>query len=477
MPAGEPSRILVVDDTPEITTSLRRLLAREGHDVQTASNGPEAIEAARSWGAHCILLDYQMPGMNGDDVVAAIRGFDPTVQIVIMTGHEGDRPARDLMQRLDIQGFHEKSAGAERLLLHVDAALKAYAHLSVITLQTAGMRRILDAAPLVHLVQPLQTLAATALQKALGLDGRDPSSRSGFVAFVEEEDEGPVLRAKSGVFARHRNWSEIPEQARGLCETALASGSIETTQGDFIAIPLRAVDRTVGAFGIQAGSSPSLTGLLLLFASQVALAVENLRLHDLATVDSLTGLYARRHFLQRVDEWAKLSARDGHPLSLLVVDMDGLKKVNDAYGHIAGDLALAEVGSRIRSGIRDTDIAGRYGGDEFMVLTPHTGPAGAAIVAERIRVAICAPPVQFEGDTVTLSASISFGGFDRMPVPAWMRQGGTRGRWEDLCKWLIAAVDEALYAAKGAGRNCVVAAGHDGNLDSAFRTFAERLRS
>src|SRR5262245_57455930 len=111
MPVGRGSnRILVVDDSEPLLRSLKRLLEAEGHEVRIAQDGPTGIDVAREWFPNCILLDYQMPGMNGDDVVIAIRAFDPSAQIVVMSGHETARPARDLMRRLDIQGFHPKDA-------------------------------------------------------------------------------------------------------------------------------------------------------------------------------------------------------------------------------------------------------------------------------------------------------------------------------------------------------------------------------
>jgi signal transduction histidine kinase len=118
--------ILVVDDQEETLHSLRTLLGREGHRVLTASSGEDALEVIRNHEVHLILLDYVMPRMTGAEVVRAVRRFDQFVQIILQTGYSGDRPPRATMAELDIQGYHDKADGPERLLLWVDVGLKAY---------------------------------------------------------------------------------------------------------------------------------------------------------------------------------------------------------------------------------------------------------------------------------------------------------------------------------------------------------------
>jgi signal transduction histidine kinase len=124
--------ILVVDDQEEALVSVRLLLEREGHRVLTATGGEEALALFCPGEVHLVIVDYFMPRMNGEDLVHAIRALDEDVQILLQTGYAGEKPPREMLWLLDIQGYHDKSEGPGRLLLWVDVALKAIAHLKKI---------------------------------------------------------------------------------------------------------------------------------------------------------------------------------------------------------------------------------------------------------------------------------------------------------------------------------------------------------
>jgi len=117
--------ILVVDDQQEVLQSLDALLRREGHRVYTAASGARALELFKEKEIHVLLVDYFMPHMNGEELIREVRKFDPYVQIILQTGYSGEKPARQMMAELDIQGYHDKADGPDKLLLWLDAALKA----------------------------------------------------------------------------------------------------------------------------------------------------------------------------------------------------------------------------------------------------------------------------------------------------------------------------------------------------------------
>ncbi len=127
----EPSgySILVVDDQDETLISSKLLLEREGHRVLTAIGGRDALSLISEAQFDLIVVDYFMPQMNGEELVRAIRNIDSEVQIILQTGYSGEKPPRQMLQLLDIQGYHDKSEGPDRLLLWVDVALKAAAQL------------------------------------------------------------------------------------------------------------------------------------------------------------------------------------------------------------------------------------------------------------------------------------------------------------------------------------------------------------
>lgn len=126
--ANQPSgyTVLVVDDDESILQSVRVLLEREGHRVLTAQSGDAALEIIKSTELHLLLIDYFMPRMTGAELIEEIRRFDPLVQIVLQTGYAGEKPPREMLAALDIQGYHDKGRGPGDLLIWVDVALKAH---------------------------------------------------------------------------------------------------------------------------------------------------------------------------------------------------------------------------------------------------------------------------------------------------------------------------------------------------------------
>ena len=172
---------------------------------------------------------------------------------------------------------------------------------------------------------------------------------------------------------------------------------------------------------------------------------EEERLSKLAMLDELTGLANNRLFGQRLDECIIYGRRNGRPVSLLLVDMDYFKSINDTHGHQVGDMALRTVASVIKASIRGSDVAARVGGEEFAVLLPDTSSAEASAVAGRVLNGLRGANVLLEnGSRVSLSASIGLA-------------GGIPDKDESSFA-LFAQADKALYQAKAAGRDRLVSA-------------------
>jgi len=156
--------------------------------------------------------------------------------------------------------------------------------------------------------------------------------------------------------------------------------------------------------------------------------------------DALTGVSSRTSVLRVLKEALKRAEKTGQPLVVVMADLDHFKRVNDEHGHLAGDRALREVALRIKAALREFDVVGRFGGEEFVILLENTSPHTARQIAERIRRRIAADPVQFGGVNalVTLSQGLAVRA-DGDDTPALLRRA-----------------DQAMYRAKAAGRNCVV---------------------
>jgi len=129
VPTPSGYTILVIDDQQEALTSAHLLLTKEGHRVLTAASGQKALAVFRSDQVHLVIVDYFMPGMSGEEVIQEIRKKDEDVQILLQTGYSGEKPPREMLRSLDIQGYHDKSEGPDHLLLWVDVALKAFTQL------------------------------------------------------------------------------------------------------------------------------------------------------------------------------------------------------------------------------------------------------------------------------------------------------------------------------------------------------------
>lgn len=164
-------------------------------------------------------------------------------------------------------------------------------------------------------------------------------------------------------------------------------------------------------------------------------------LHQMATRDDLTGVFKRGHFLTIAKEALDRASQLKIPVSVILVDLDFFKRINDTYGHAAGDTALKTIACALQSALRDNDILGRFGGEEFVLFLPHTVPATAALVAERLRAAIESTKVNI-GD-IDLEVRGSFG-----------VTGVNDASTVDFDE-LFASADKALYIAKNSGRNKV----------------------
>lgn len=158
----------------------------------------------------------------------------------------------------------------------------------------------------------------------------------------------------------------------------------------------------------------------------------------LATFDSLTGLLTRREFLERVNYFHKIAAREGLPYALIIADLDNFKEINDQFGHHTGDKTLETLGLAIQDSLRESDLACRYGGDEFLFFLPNTDPEQAYHFSERLR-SILEEAIDCSGLEINLTVSMGIAAYPDFRT--------------EIIEDIISAADTAMYHAKEAGGN------------------------
>jgi diguanylate cyclase (GGDEF)-like protein len=191
---------------------------------------------------------------------------------------------------------------------------------------------------------------------------------------------------------------------------------------------------------IQLGSA---TILKLTFQDAIEEGFQR-QMFESASRDALTNIYNKRFFLERLSSEFAYAVRHNALLSLILLDIDHFKRVNDTYGHLAGDYVLATLAQLVGPVVRSEDVFARYGGEEFVVMSRSTDPPSAAVVSERIRQHVASHPFEYDGKRIAITVSLGVAGMPRPDVKSP----------EDL----IERADRALYEAKHAGRNRVVSA-------------------
>jgi diguanylate cyclase (GGDEF)-like protein len=215
------------------------------------------------------------------------------------------------------------------------------------------------------------------------------------------------------------------------------TGGIDFMQQDCTFFPIKSGSGEVDYVGISVADVTDAS----LYQSMLKSALRSME--EMSVRDALTGLYNRRHLEFSLEAEFSRVRRYGGDLSVLLLDIDHFKEVNDRFGHQAGDEVLKVVAKRVQELLRKADMAARYGGEEFTVILPNTALAGACVLAERLRQAVAASPIRVKEQEVGLS--ISVGVSELRPETA-------------SADALLNSADQALYEAKAAGRDRVVAA-------------------
>jgi two-component system cell cycle response regulator len=452
------ARVLVVDDLVANIKLLEARLAAEYFEVVTATNGPQALEICLQGQCDIVLLDVLMPGMDGLEVCRRIKRNPRTAHIPVIIITALDEPS-DRIAGLE--------AGADDILA------KPINDVALIT-------RVKSLVRLKTLTDELMMRAATSSE--IGLDDvLDPTSlaEDGGRVLLVEDAPATVERARQSLSARFQvDYEQDPQEglfraAEGDYDLVVISLNLKDADGLRLCSHLRSLDRT-RALPILVIVDPEDHERLMRaldlgvndylvrpvdrneMQARVRTQIRRKRFSDrlrdsvqltmeMAVTDGLTGLHNRRYLERHLATLVQQAAAREKPLSVLVLDIDHFKRINDSFGHAAGDAVLREFSRRMRKAVRGIDLACRLGGEEFVVVMPDTDTALAVLVGERLRQKIAAEPFAIGDGGKTLEVTVSVGVCSLIST-------------SDTAQALMERADAALYRAKRDGRNRVVAA-------------------
>jgi two-component system cell cycle response regulator len=453
------ARILIVDDMVSNLRLIEAKLVAEYYEVATATDGEAGIARARAWLPDLILLDVMMPGIDGYETCARLKALRETEHVpVVMLTALGDADARVRGLEAGADDFLTKPVEDETLFARVRALVRLKRLLDEWRLRTAttlqlGMAQTAAAQPGVTgaraLVVDDYDLDAQRTMEALARDG---------VQATRATDVGAALAAARGadfdlIVLNLALGSDDPLR---LASRLRAEDSTRETPLLLIADAehreklLRGFDLGANDYVMRPVDENELRARA---RNQIRRKFYQQRLRadlaysiSLALTDGLTGVYNQRYLRGHLRALIDQAAGSNAQLTVMMIDLDRFKDINDRFGHATGDAALKAVATRIRDGVRVFDTVARYGGEEFVVVMPGASLNEGEAAAERLRAGIASMGFVAAGATLPLTVSIgvaSTAGLATAP-------GGA-----SLDDVVLAAADAALYRAKRAGRNRV----------------------
>ncbi|CAA7619352.1 PAS:GGDEF [Magnetospirillum sp. LM-5] len=445
---ADPWQVLVVDDEPQVhsmTQVLLRDFQFEGRPfaIVSAHSAGEAQEILKAnHDIPVVLLDVVMETDHaGLDLARMIREDlgDRRQRIILRTGQPGEAPERDVMLAYDINDYRAKTElTAQKLFTALVAALRSWQQISTIeqlnaTLEARVEERTRDLAEARAFAESLVELMPQPVWFKDAQQRYRLTNRAFRELFAIAPDQWHGMTAAQALGARMPAHEEAGDQS-------LLGGHQARIELETQLVDARDQQRTLlitkGVF-TQDETVLGIIGIATDISERKALEKE---LHRLAVTDPLTGAANRRRFMASGHIEIERAARYQTPLSVVMLDIDYFKKVNDTHGHGIGDEVLRKVADAVQGCLREIDLLGRLGGEEFAVLLPETGLDAAVAVAERLRRAIGAIIIPVTGGALTVTASFGV---------------AERDADELLFDTFLGRADGALYRAKESGRDRV----------------------
>ena len=454
-------RILIADTSSASRILLRARLATAHYVVAMAASGQEVMERLRADRPDLLIADATLPDISGVALLRQIRAEPAFARLpVILLTDTGEDAARIAALEAGADEFLVKPVDGVTLMARVRSLFRAAATEEALDRRRVTVQELGFAEAAAGFTGPaaLAFVGATPAEASGWADGLKGIVRAAVRSLGPDEaltlaDTGPApdLFLVAADLARPGDGLRLLVDLRSRAATRYAAILVLHRKGDSDAAAM-ALD--LGANDILAtGFQPAELAIRIRTQLRRKADADRLRasVEDglrLAVTDHLTGLYNRRYALAHLDRMAEAARGAGRPFAVMVADVDRFKAVNDSFGHAAGDAVLVEIAARLRDNLRPGDMVARFGGEEFLIAMPDTGPAAAATAADRLRRIVSEAEIAVPGRPVGLVATVSIGVAVADPgaVPAVTVAD------------LIDRADRALLDAKAEGRNQIALA-------------------
>jgi diguanylate cyclase (GGDEF)-like protein/PAS domain S-box-containing protein len=437
-------KILIVDDCPENMRLLSRILTSRGYEVCTAVRGDDAIHLAQEAKPNLVLLDINMPEMDGYAVCVQLKSDGRTQNLpVIFISALDDTEDKVKAFRAGGVDYISKPFQMEEVLARVQVHL---------TLQRLRNQLRSTNQELEGRIKELTRSQKKLREREAWLSAFIQALPT--LSFIYDEDgryletfatETQLLRANEENL-KGRLISEVMPPLEAKLMMDAIHHAIETGKTQIIEykIPVLAGDERwfegrIAPMETNASGRKQVVFIATEITDRVQLYQEVQRL---ATQDTLTSCFNRRHFMHLAEQEFQRTLRYGRCLSMLMFDIDHFKRLNDKHGHPAGDRVLCALVALCQSHLRTTDILGRYGGEEFVILMPEICGENGLQAAERLRKEIEEMKPDTPAGRLSVTVSIGVSGFDK-----------TSDSFRNM-EVLVTRADQAMYSAKASGRNC-----------------------
>ncbi|MBI2536605.1 MAG: diguanylate cyclase [Gemmatimonadetes bacterium] len=473
---GTAGRIMVADDDPALLHTLELILRENGYEVIPVPGGEQLLTRLEQAAPDLLMLDIMMPKVDGLQLLERVKQDARWRDLpVLMVSSMPPEEAAVRSLGLGASDFVAKPFRMREMLARVQAHLRAGRELQRARREARTQAQTLDILrEVTDTLQPEEIYHVLARRVARVVR----VSRCSIVLAGREADQGMVVAAHEDPTLRNLevDLRRYPEIRRALAtrRTVLVADvatdplyadarrawqheGVQVTTRSVIAVPFDVRDGQQGVCFLRTSAGPApLTEGDAAFAETVIKAAvsaiekaydfeatlsDKRRFELLASMDALTGCLNRRALIERLERELDRARRYGFPVSILMIDLDWFKAVNDTLGHLVGDAVLRQLGELLRREVRSVDLVARYGGEEFVVLLPNTATDGGISFAERLRIRV--EQHDFTSGLAPLPVTVSIGVATFPAAP---------GQTVDD---LLAAADQALYRAKHDGRNLV----------------------